>query len=188
MWLRCAQLRTCVCIYACLLAWTNHSLNECIVFHDDRCCEVCEGMWRATVRVQHLGPGAKMTKIEVRVALVCTSTDDGRPLNTCRPWYKFNIDSGLVSQARLSLACKTNGYSQGLTTAHTCMYTEQSSTCRLYRIVWGICEQAVNHGFLRMSESPTVNLGMKLQCRFSFRSQHTDQAYTSLAGVPVLMY
>ena len=46
-------------------------------------CEACEGQWRATVslvRVQHWGPGAKTTEVEARVALVCASTDDGRPL------------------------------------------------------------------------------------------------------------
>ena len=45
------------------------------------CCgEACEGQWRATVRVQCQGPGAKMTEVEARVALVCASTDDGRSL------------------------------------------------------------------------------------------------------------
>ena len=46
-------------------------------------CEACEGQWRATVslvRVQRRGPGAKATEVEARVALVCASTDDGRPL------------------------------------------------------------------------------------------------------------
>ena len=46
-------------------------------------CEACEGQWRATVslvRVQRRGPGAKTTEVEARVALVCASTDDGRPL------------------------------------------------------------------------------------------------------------
>ena len=42
--------------------------------------EACEGQWRATVRVQHRGPGTKTTEVEGRVALVCASTDDGRPL------------------------------------------------------------------------------------------------------------
>ena len=43
--------------------------------------EACEeGQWRATVRVQRRGPGAKTTEVEARVALVCASTDDGRPL------------------------------------------------------------------------------------------------------------
>ena len=84
-------LHTCVCIYACLLAWTDHLLNERIIFHDDRCHEACEGMWRATVRVQRRGPRAKTTEIEVRVALVCTSTDDGRPLIG---GTNFNIDGG----------------------------------------------------------------------------------------------
>ena len=36
--------------------------------------------WRATVSVQHWGPGAKMTEVKAHVALVCASTDDGRPL------------------------------------------------------------------------------------------------------------
>ena len=30
--------------------------------------------------MQRRGPGAKTTEIEARVALVCASTDDGRPL------------------------------------------------------------------------------------------------------------
>ena len=36
--------------------------------------------WRATVRVQRRGPEAKSTEVEARMALVCASTDDGRPL------------------------------------------------------------------------------------------------------------
>ena len=40
----------------------------------------CEGQWRATVRVQRRGPGAKTTEVEARVALVCASTNDGRQL------------------------------------------------------------------------------------------------------------
>ena len=56
-------------------------LNECIpIFHKDRYREACEVQWRATVRVQHRGPGAKITEVEARVALVCASTNDGRPL------------------------------------------------------------------------------------------------------------
>ena len=51
----------------------------------------CEGRWRATVRVQRRGPGAKMTEVEARVALVCASTDDGRSTHR---WYKFNRDGG----------------------------------------------------------------------------------------------
>ena len=39
-----------------------------------------EGLWRATVGVQSQGPGVKMTEVEAHVALVCTSTDDGRLL------------------------------------------------------------------------------------------------------------
>ena len=39
-----------------------------------------KGQWRATVRVQRRGPGAKTTEVEARVALVGASTDDGRPL------------------------------------------------------------------------------------------------------------
>ena len=35
---------------------------------------------RATVRVQHQGPRAMMTELEARLALVCASTDHGRPL------------------------------------------------------------------------------------------------------------
>ena len=34
----------------------------------------------ATVRVQCRGPRAKTTEVEARMALVCASTDDGRPL------------------------------------------------------------------------------------------------------------
>ena len=30
--------------------------------------------------MQRLGPGAKTTEVEVRVVLLCASTDDGRPL------------------------------------------------------------------------------------------------------------
>ena len=56
-------------------------LNECIqVFHEDRYREACEGHWRATVSVQRRGPRAKTTEVKARVALVCASTDDGRPL------------------------------------------------------------------------------------------------------------
>ena len=41
----------------------------------------CEGQWRATVRLQRRGPGAKtLTEVEACVALVCASTDDCRPL------------------------------------------------------------------------------------------------------------
>ena len=68
----------------CLLASTDHLpsiLYERIqIFHDDRRREACEGQWRATVTVQRLGPGMKTTEVEVRVALRCASTDDGRPL------------------------------------------------------------------------------------------------------------
>ena len=34
----------------------------------------------ATVRVQYQGPGVKTTEVEARMALVCASTDNGRPL------------------------------------------------------------------------------------------------------------
>ena len=33
--------------------------------------------------MQYRGPGAKTTEVEARVALVCASTDDGRPLAGC---------------------------------------------------------------------------------------------------------
>ena len=33
--------------------------------------------WRATVIVQHQGPRVMMTELEMRLALVCASTDDG---------------------------------------------------------------------------------------------------------------
>ena len=65
---------------ACSLAWTNHFNEHIQIFHDDRRHEACEGQWRATIRVQRLGPGAKTTEVEVCVALLCASTDDGRPL------------------------------------------------------------------------------------------------------------
>ena len=38
------------------------------------------GLLTPTVRVQRRGPGAKRTEVEAHVALVCASTDDGRPL------------------------------------------------------------------------------------------------------------
>ena len=40
--------------------------------------EACEGQWKATVRVQSQGPGAKTTEVEAHMRLVCASTDDGR--------------------------------------------------------------------------------------------------------------
>ena len=40
------------------------------IFYDDRYCEACKGHWRATVRVQHQGPRAKRTEVEVQVVLV----------------------------------------------------------------------------------------------------------------------
>ena len=81
VWLHCA--RVCVSMLACLDHATHlpKILNECIqIFHEDRYHEACEGQWRATVRVQRRGPGAKTTKVEARVTLVCASTDNGRPL------------------------------------------------------------------------------------------------------------
>ena len=42
--------------------------------------EACEGHWRATVSMQRWGPGVKTTEVEAHVALVCASTDNGRPL------------------------------------------------------------------------------------------------------------
>ena len=43
---------------------------------------VAQSIKQAIARVQHWGPGAKMTEVEVHVCvgLVCASTDDGRPL------------------------------------------------------------------------------------------------------------
>ena len=38
------------------------------------------GQWRANVRVQYRWPEAKTTEVEACMALVCASTDDGRPL------------------------------------------------------------------------------------------------------------
>ena len=71
-----------------MLAWTDHLpeiLNERIQIiisrrSISRYRKTCEGQWRATVRVQCHGPGAKTTEVEAHVALVCASTDDGRPL------------------------------------------------------------------------------------------------------------
>ena len=37
--------------------------------------------------MQRRGPRAKTTEVEARMALVCASTDDGKPL------YKFNMDA-----------------------------------------------------------------------------------------------
>ena len=42
-------------------------------------------------RVQRQGPGAKMTEVEARMALVYTSTDNGRSLTGGK---KFNMDGG----------------------------------------------------------------------------------------------
>ena len=47
-----------------------------------------EGQWRATVRVQRRGPGAKTTEVEARVALVCAFTDDDRLLQVAGHAYK----------------------------------------------------------------------------------------------------
>ena len=59
-----------------MLAWTDHLpliLNEHIqIFHEDR-REACE----ASGRLQYRGPEVKTT--EARMALICASTDDGRP-------------------------------------------------------------------------------------------------------------
>ena len=41
-------------------------------------------------RVQYRGHEAKTTEVEARVALICASTDDGRPLTA----GGLNIDSG----------------------------------------------------------------------------------------------
>ena len=105
-------------------------------------------------------------------------------------------DIDILTQGIVSFLDRTGALTEDLgmrlfSRAYYCTYMYmyvQSSTYRLSRIVWCICEQPVNHGFLRMAESPTVNLEMRLQCRFSSRSQQTDQAYTWLAAVPVLMY
>ena len=58
---------------------------------------MCEGQWRATVRAQLRGPGAKTTEVAVRVALVCASTDDGRPL--IGGTIFSNIDGGSLQGA-----------------------------------------------------------------------------------------
>ena len=50
---------------------------------------------RATVRVQRWGSRAKTTEVEVRVALACASTDNGRSLRQ----YKFSIDGGSLQVA-----------------------------------------------------------------------------------------
>ena len=44
--------------------------------------------------MQRQGPGAKTTEVEVRVALVCASTDDGRQLTGGTNFNKFNMDGG----------------------------------------------------------------------------------------------
>ena len=41
-----------------------------------------EGQGRATVRVQCRGPGAKTTEVEARMALVCASANNDRPLTS----------------------------------------------------------------------------------------------------------
>ena len=46
---------------------------------------------KATVRVQCQGPGVKTTEVEAHMALVYTSTDDGRSLTGGK---KFNMDGG----------------------------------------------------------------------------------------------
>ena len=57
---------------------------------------VSEGQWRATVRVQRLGPGAKTTEVGMR----------GTSLSFYQRWqaaisrrYKFNIDGGSLQVA-----------------------------------------------------------------------------------------
>ena len=56
--------------------------------------EECEGQWRATVRVQSRGSGAKTTEVEAHVALVCASTDDGRPLTGSTNLIWTVVDGG----------------------------------------------------------------------------------------------
>ena len=41
--------------------------------------------------MQHQGPEAKTTEVKARVALVCASTNDGRPLTGGK---KFSMDGG----------------------------------------------------------------------------------------------
>ena len=71
----------------CIYVWTDHLpeiLNEQIqIFHYDLTKIDIVKQWRATVQVQRQEPTAMMTKLEARMALVCASTDDSRPLTGC---------------------------------------------------------------------------------------------------------
>ena len=42
--------------------------------------------------LQRWGPGAKTTEVEARVALVCASTDDGRPLTGSTKLIRTVVD------------------------------------------------------------------------------------------------
>ena len=42
--------------------------------------------------LQRRGPGAKMTEVEARVALVCASADDGRPLTGGTNFIRMVVD------------------------------------------------------------------------------------------------
>ena len=51
--------------------------------------------------MQRRGPGAKTSDVEARVALVCASTDDGRPLTggTSLIWTVVEVVTGLLQVA-----------------------------------------------------------------------------------------
>ena len=99
-----------------MLAWTDHLpeiLNERIQNISRRSIsryrKTCEGQWRATVRVQRHGPGAKTTEVEARVVLVCASTDDSRPLtggaNLIWTVVDYSETSSLVSVKLIPCMC-----------------------------------------------------------------------------------
>ena len=86
-------------MHVCIYAWTDHlpeNLNERIqIFHYDFTKINIEKQWRATVQVQRQEPRAMMTELEARMALVCASTDDSRPLTGCTNliWTVVNRDT-----------------------------------------------------------------------------------------------
>ena len=107
-------LHTCVCIYV----WTNHLpeiLNERIqIFHYDFTKIDIVKQWRATVQVQRQESRAMMTKLEARMALVCASTDDSRPLTGCTNliWTVVNwvVSGSGPSLTKVSLARLVAGH------------------------------------------------------------------------------
>ena len=66
------SLRTYVCMFACLRAWTDHLLNERVqIFHEDRYRETCEGQWRSDCQSAASVTGPKTSrKLNVLVPLV----------------------------------------------------------------------------------------------------------------------